>query len=123
MLKQPRSLRCNPPLSSRQLAPGIHLHANRIDDGGVVVLLFLSAEPLAFIKNQTLLAFAFAGFGYGCDEVRPAATFNDFLCWLAFFVQLPVATGVLVGRVKDRLLEKEIGHPVACYCWFSDCRR
>jgi len=88
--------------------------AEFVDDGrGLLVLLLLGGEPLAFVENQVLLIalpFAFPWFRNGRDELGLAPGFDDLLRRLALVIKLPVALRVLIGRVENRPLEELVFH-------------
>jgi hypothetical protein len=93
-------------------APLVHKIAKLIDYGGRgVILLILGGEPLAFVVNYLLLlrgGLLLARLGNGGDELGLAAGLDDALRRPAVFVQLLIASGVVIGAVENRPLEKLI---------------
>ena len=67
----------------------------------------LDSKGLMLLMRKTLALF---GLGDGRDEFSPATRIYDFLCGLPCFVQLPMLTGVVIGRVEDGFFEKEVAH-------------
>jgi hypothetical protein len=70
-------------------------------------------RPVAVVEPEALLlglAFLFARFGYRSDELGFASRPNGLLCGLASGVELPVAAGIAVRRIEDRMVEKRIAH-------------
>ena len=113
VLEQAGGFRVDPPQVGRELPPLVDLLAEGVDDGGVVVLLGAGAEAVALIEGEfTLLATAllFLGLGDRGDEFRPAPGVDDALGGLAAGVEFPVAVGIGVGGIEDRLVEEGVAH-------------
>ena len=101
-----------------QLPPLIYILADFVDDGVGVVLLLGGGNVLRLGEKNFGLFFgigaaALLRLGDGGDEGRTAAGLGDVVGGLAVSVELPVAAGIGVGRVEDRLLEKVARHR----CW------
>src|ERR1019366_2639755 len=100
----------------RPVAPQVDMMPELVDDGSLIVLLFLSGEPFAFVKNQVLLihlSLALPRLRNWRDEFGATAGFDDLLCRLALVIKLPVADRVVIGRVQDRPFEELVVHYTA----------
>lgn len=98
----------------RDLAPLVHMTTQLVNDGRGVVLLVFVREALFILEGQIPLLgrrpLLFLRLGDGGEELGLAPVIDDLLGGLALFIQLPVAGGVLVGRVENRVVEKFGGH-------------
>ena len=117
VLEQQGRFRCNTPVPRvRELPPLIDVPANHVHRGGDVVLLLCRRQTLPFVQDQLLLPPTtrpppLSRLGYGRDELSPPASFDDLLGWLARLVQLPMARGIVVGRVQYRVVQERISIP------------
>jgi hypothetical protein len=121
VLEQARGLRAHLPLARRELAPGVHVLAHLVDDPGLVVLLLLGREPLAFVEDHLGLlraALALLRPGNRSDERHAPALVEDAVGRLPVRVQLPVDGRVLVRRVQDGPFEERRHQRLA-----PDCKR
>jgi hypothetical protein len=76
-----------------------------------VVKLTWMVEPMGLVRVERAgLAAALLRLGDRRDELGRAATFDDPLCRLSLLIQLPMASGIFVGSVQDRLREEAIVH-------------
>ena len=103
----------NLPLAAVEFAPAVDGGANFVDSRGWIVVVFLAGGESQFLLIVLLAgrgAFALLRFGDGGNELRVPARIDDAGGGASLFVQLPVATRVLVGAVEDRLLEEVAGH-------------
>ena len=120
VLQQAGSLRGDAPVGRIwDLAPTVHLVADTVDDRGVGVLLLLGRQPLALIKDEVRLFGLALLLPRGRDrsyELSRAAAINDLLRRLAARVELPMSSGVVVGRIQDRTFKKSVGHFGLCCC-------
>ena len=111
VLQQPRGLGSDAPvIGVGKFPPLIDLLTNRIDDGRVVVTLFLRGK---FVEQQGLLfgrTFALFRLGDRRDEIRATAGLDDLLRRLAGSVEFPMTQRVVVRRIEDRLFEKLVVH-------------
>ena len=67
----------------------------------------LDSKGLMLLMRKTLALFRL---GDGRDEFSPATRRDNLLGRLARFIQLPMLTGVVIGRVEDGFFEKEVAH-------------
>ena len=107
-------LRRHLPLASRQIAPGVDLRANFVDDRGEVVCLLLGRQAFAFIEVKLLLAAPapLLRLGYGRDELSPATPVDQMPGRLPRLVEFPMLMRVLVRRIDDRMVEKWVRHSI-----------
>jgi len=102
-----------PQVGMGQGPPRLDAGAQLVDAGGGVVLLLFGRETLALVEDDFILLgrrLALLGLGDGSDELGPTTVLDDFLGGLPLGVEFPVARRSRVGRVKDRLFEKRVGH-------------
>ena len=103
-----------PIVGIREAPPLIHVVAEFIDDSrSRVVLLLLGGESLAFVEDQFCLGrlcLALPRLGDRRDELGAAAALDNPLGRLAVFIELPILSRVLIGRVENRPLEELIIH-------------
>ena len=79
-------------------------------------LCCLEEFDVAHVSDPShVFGFALFGLGDGRDEFSPATRTYDFLCGLPRFIQLPMLTGVVIGRVEDGFFEKEVAHRALLY--------
>jgi len=104
-----------------EAAPLVNVVAELVDNGrSRVVLLLLGREPFALIENYLLLpsrTLALPRLRDGRDELGAPAAFNNPLRRLALFIELPIASRVLVWRIENRPLEKLIVHTCTVGQW------
>ena len=113
MVQEARGFRGDSPATRVwQSAPLVYMTSELVDDRCRIVLLLLGREPLAFVEDELRLLYvaALLRLRDRRDELGAAASLDDLLRRLALVVELPVAGGVLVGRVEDRALEEGVGH-------------
>ncbi len=116
VLEQARRFRRDQPVVGiGQLAPAFDVGADLVDDRGRVVLLLLGRKIVAGVEHHLGLRLAapLLRLRDRRDQVRAAADVEDPVGGLAVLVQLPVAAGIVIGRVQDRTLEELLGHASA----------
>ena len=97
----------------RQRPPPVHVAAQLVDDGRRVVPLGLRGDPGAVPELQRVLGaggLACPRFRDGGDELGPPAPVDEPVGRLPLRVELPMAGGVLVRGVDDRLGEEAVRH-------------
>jgi len=112
MLEQAGRLGRHVPLARvRQVPPEVDAAAQLVDDRRRVVLLAFARKPLSLVEDKlALLLPALLRLGDRGDELGAPSVIDDPVGGLTALVELPVSSGVLVGRVQDRLFEESIGH-------------
>ena len=114
VLEKTRRLGCDLPLVGvRDPPPAVDLLADTVNDGGVVVTLFLCREALALIKQECGLlggSLALSRLRNRGDELRPPAGLQNSLGGLPRIVEFPMLGRVFVGGVENRTFEKSIRH-------------
>ena len=113
MLEQSLSLGRHLPLAGGQIAPGVHIATDLIDDGIGIVLLLLRGDAFALIENHLALRSGISALlrlRNGRDELGLAPFRDNPLGGLPVIVQLPMPARALVGRVQDGVVEEGIGH-------------
>jgi hypothetical protein len=114
MLKQTGGFgRDVPVIWIRQASPLLDLLPNSVDNGRMVVLLFLRRKPFAFVENYLPLfsrPSSLPGLRNRRDKLCVAAALDNLLCRLTLVIKLPVSRRVCIGRVQDRMFEKWIRH-------------
>src|SRR2546428_2730938 len=97
----------------RYFAPLIHLLTEQVDQRSGIVLLLRRRKPLALVENDLLLnrrLLPLFRLRDGRDVLGETASRDDLVRRLAARVELPVAAGIAVGRVENRLFEKRLLH-------------
>ncbi len=108
-----RGRRDVPVIGAWNAAPAIHFLAHAVDHGSVVVLLGLGRKALALVEHQCRLldrTLALARLRDWGDELGGAPVLDDLLGGLAGGVKLPVASGIRVGGVQNRVVEEGVAH-------------
>ena len=112
--QQAGRLRGDAPMARvRQRPPPVHVATELVDDGRRIVLLGLRGNPGAIPELQRVLGaggLAFPGLRDGGDELGPPAPVDEPVGRLPLRVELPMAGGVLVRGVDDRMGEEAVGH-------------
>lgn len=91
----------------------VHLLPNGVDDGGVVVALFLGGKPKTLIENQRVLLGAtllLSGLGNWGDEFGSPARVGYLLGGLARNIKCPVTVRDLIRGVENWLFKEEVAH-------------
>jgi hypothetical protein len=94
-----------------QFTPLVHLLPDGIDDGSVVVPLFLGGKPEPLIENQRVLlgaALLLTRLGYWGDELGSAARMSNLLGWLTRSIKFPVMGWHLIRGVENWFFEKKV---------------
>ena len=95
--------------------PFVHLGTNAVDDARVVLLLFCGDIAANVQFGLVVFGFALFGLGDGRDEFSLTTRFDNLLGGLPRFIQLPVLTGVVIGRVEEGFFKEEVAHPASMF--------